>query len=84
LHNSVASFAIDAEGQLRAIGDTWVHADSPRSLVIDPTGQYLYSCNQKGDSITSFRLSAATGAPQFTGRFEAVGSPAAMVILKFK
>jgi 6-phosphogluconolactonase (cycloisomerase 2 family) len=84
LHNSVASFAIEADGQLRALGDTWVHADSPRSIVIDPTGQYLYSCNQRGDSITSFRLSASTGAPQFTSRFEAVGSPAAMVILKFK
>ncbi len=80
LHNSVASFAVDADGQLRALADTWVRADSPRSIIIDPKGDYLYSCNQKGDSITSFRISAATGALQFTGRFEAVGSPAAMVM----
>ncbi len=80
LHNSVASFAVEPDGQLRALGDTWVHSDSPRSIVIDPKGDYLYSCNQRGDSITSFKISAATGALQFTGRFEAVGSPAAMVM----
>ena len=80
LHNSVASFAVEADGQLRALGDTWVHSDSPRSIVIDPKGDYLYSCNQRGDSITSFKISAATGALQFTGHFDAVGSPAAMVL----
>lgn len=80
LHNSVASFAVEADGQLRALGDTWVHSDSPRSIVIDPKGDYLYSCNQRGDSITSFKISAASGALQFTGRFDAVGSPAAMVM----
>ena len=80
LHNSVASFAVEADGQLRALGDTWVHSDSPRSIVIDPKGDYLYSCNQRGDSITSFKISASSGGLQFTGRFDAVGSPAAMVM----
>jgi 6-phosphogluconolactonase (cycloisomerase 2 family) len=49
---------------------------------MDPGGAFLYSCNQRGDSITSFHLNAATGALTFTGRFEAVGSPAVMTILK--
>jgi 6-phosphogluconolactonase len=82
LHNAVSIFAVANDGQLRMISETWVHADYPRCLTIDPSGEFLYSCNQKGDSITSFRMAAATGALQFTGRFEAVGSPAAMVILK--
>jgi 6-phosphogluconolactonase (cycloisomerase 2 family) len=51
-------------------------------VTIDPSGEFLYSCNQKGDSITSFRINAATGGLQFTGRFEAVGSPAVMIMLK--
>ena len=42
----------------------------------------MYSCNQKGDSITSFRINAASGALQFTGRYEPVGSPAVMIMLK--
>jgi 6-phosphogluconolactonase (cycloisomerase 2 family) len=82
LHSSIAAFVVANDGQLRMISDVWVHGDSPRCLTIDPGGEYLYSCNQKGDSITSFRISAATGGLQFTGRFEPVGSPAVMVMLK--
>jgi 6-phosphogluconolactonase len=82
LHNAIAIFAIANDGQLRTIGESWVHADYPRCLAIDPEGEFLYSCNQKGDSITSFRIAASSGGLQFTGRFEPVGSPAAMVVLK--
>jgi 6-phosphogluconolactonase len=82
LHNAIAIFAVADDGQLRTISETWVHADSPRALSLDPSGAFLYSCNQRGDSITSFRVNAITGALTFTGRFEAVGSPAAMTVLK--
>jgi 6-phosphogluconolactonase len=82
LHNAVSIFAVAADGQLRSIAEAWVRADSPRSLCIDPAGAFLYSCNQRGDSITSFHLNAASGMLTFTGRFEAVGSPACMTILK--
>jgi 6-phosphogluconolactonase len=82
LHSSIAAFAVAADGQLRMISDVWVHGDSPRCLTIDQGGEYLYSCNQKGDSITSFRINTASGNLQFTGRFEPVGSPAVMVMLK--
>jgi 6-phosphogluconolactonase len=82
LHNAIAIFAVANDGQLRMISEVWVHADYPRCLTLDPSGEFLFSCNQKGDSITSFRVGAATGALQFTGRFEPVGSPAAMAMLK--
>ena len=82
LHNAIATFAVASDGQLRMISENWVHADYPRCLTIDPRGEFLYSCNQRGDSITSFRINAATGLLQFTGRFEPVGSPAVMVMLK--
>jgi 6-phosphogluconolactonase (cycloisomerase 2 family) len=82
LHNAVTVFAVANDGQLRMISDVWVHADFPRCLAIDPSGEFLYSCNQKGDSITSFHINAASGALQFTGRYEPVGSPAVMVMLK--
>jgi 6-phosphogluconolactonase (cycloisomerase 2 family) len=82
LHDTIAIFAVANDGQLRMISEAWVHADYPRCLTIDPSGEFLYSCNQKGDSITSFRINAASGGLQFTGRFEPVGSPAVMVMLK--
>jgi 6-phosphogluconolactonase len=82
LHNAVAIFAAADDGQLRSISESWVHADSPRSVCIDPSGRFLYACNQRGDSITSFHLNPASGSLTFTGRFEAVGSPAVMTILR--
>jgi 6-phosphogluconolactonase len=82
LHSSLMLFAVAADGQLKAINEFWARADSPRSAAIDPSGQFLFSCNQKGDSITSFRINALNGALQFTGRFEPVGSPAVMVMLR--
>jgi 6-phosphogluconolactonase len=81
LHSGVSVFAVAADGELHLISDTWVHADSPRCIAIDPGGEFLYSCNQKGDSITSFRVNSSNGSLQFTGRFEPVGSPAFMTIL---
>jgi hypothetical protein len=47
-------------------------------------GRLSLQLQPKGDSITSFRVSAANGALQFTGRFDAVGSPAAMVLPALK
>ena len=82
LHNALTLFVVAADGQLRLTSETWVHADYPRCVTIDPSGDYLFSCNQKGDSITSFRINPGSGALQFTGRFEPVGSPAVMTLLK--
>jgi 6-phosphogluconolactonase len=82
LHSSIAIFAIAEDGQLRTSYETWTHADSPRSIALDPGGDIMFSCNQRSDSLTSFRVNPANGALAFTGRFEAVGSPAVMVSLK--
>jgi 6-phosphogluconolactonase (cycloisomerase 2 family) len=82
LHSTLAVFAIAADGQLKLTSETWVHADYPRSAALDPSGEIIFSCNQKGDSITSFRVNPASGALAFTGRYEPVGSPAVMVMLK--
>jgi 6-phosphogluconolactonase (cycloisomerase 2 family) len=82
LHSGLSAFAVAADGQLRMIADTWVHADSPRSIAIDPGGDLLFSCNQKGDSITSFRINASNGTLQFTGRYEPLGSPAFITLLR--
>jgi 6-phosphogluconolactonase len=82
LHSTLSIFAVAADGQLRMTSETWTHADSPRSAAIDASGEFIFCCNQKGDSITSFRINAASGALSFTGRYEPVGSPAVMVMLK--
>jgi 6-phosphogluconolactonase (cycloisomerase 2 family) len=79
-HDSIATFAIAGDGAIKLIANTHTEGTVPRSLTIDPSGKFLYSLNQHGDNIATFRLDA-NGVPQFTGKFMAVGAPAAMVFV---
>ncbi len=80
LHDTIAVFSIEASGMLTMIGEEWTRGDYPRSFTIDPSSSYMYVCNHRGDSVTSFRL--YDGAVlEFTGQYTAVGSPAVMVFL---
>jgi 6-phosphogluconolactonase len=79
-HDSIATFAIAADGSIKRIANTHTEGTIPRTLTIDPIGKYLYSLNQGGDNLVTFRLDA-NGVPKMTGNFLAVGAPAAMVFL---
>ncbi|HVN03449.1 MAG TPA: lactonase family protein [Bryobacteraceae bacterium] len=79
LHDSIAWFAIGAPGSLTFAGEEWTRGDYPRSFNIDPTGGFLYSCNQRGDAIATFRVHRATGALTFTGEYTGVGTPSIIV-----
>jgi 6-phosphogluconolactonase (cycloisomerase 2 family) len=75
LHDTIMAFSIDAEGRLKAIGETSTLGDYPGQFRIDPSGNFLYACNLRSDSITCFRIHRETGALAFTGLYTAVGSP---------
>jgi 6-phosphogluconolactonase len=81
LHDSIGWFSIGAEGTLAWVGEEWTRGDYPRSFAIDPSGGFLYSCNQRSDAITSFRIDRRSGALTFTGQYTPVGSPAHIVFL---
>ena len=53
----------------------------PRSFNFDPTGQFLYVCNQRGDNVAVFRVDRKTGGLAFTGQFTPVGNPSIIVFL---
>jgi 6-phosphogluconolactonase len=80
VHDTIATFAIAPDGDITRIADTHTEGTIPRTLTIDPSGKFLYSMNQHGDNIATFRLDP-NGVPKFTGKFLAVGAPAAMVFL---
>lgn len=77
--DSIAVFALAADGGVKRIANAATEADQPRSLTLDPSGQFLYSLNQHGDNVTIFRIDPATGIPHFTGHYLPVPSPATMV-----
>jgi 6-phosphogluconolactonase (cycloisomerase 2 family) len=79
LHDSIAWFSIGPQGTLTFVGEEWTRGDYPRSFNIDPTGTFLYSCNQRSDAVVVFRLHRGTGRPTFTGLYTPVGAPAAIV-----
>jgi 6-phosphogluconolactonase (cycloisomerase 2 family) len=81
LHDSIAWFSIGPQGTLSFAGEEWTRGDYPRSFNIDPTGQFLFSCNQRADAITSFRVNRQTGRLAFTGQYTPVGTPAIIVFL---
>lgn len=81
LHDTIAIFSIGANGRLTHIGEAPTMADYPRNCCIDPSGNFMFVCNQQGDSVTSFRIKAGTGLLTFTGRYTAVGSPSSIVFL---
>jgi 6-phosphogluconolactonase (cycloisomerase 2 family) len=81
LHDSIAWFSISATGVLTFAGEEWTRGDYPCSFNIDPTGNFLYSCNQRADALTTFRVNRKTGAPAFTGQYTPVGTPVCIVFL---
>jgi 6-phosphogluconolactonase (cycloisomerase 2 family) len=81
LHDTVAWFSIGDTGGLTFAGEEWTRGDYPRSFTIDPTGGFLYTCNQRGDAIACFRVNRKTGAITFTGQYTPVGTPAIIIFL---
>ena len=81
LHDSIAWFSIAADGTLTLAGEAWTRGDYPRSFNIDPTGQFLYSRNQRSDAVACFRVNQRTGALTFTGQYTQVGTPAMILFL---
>jgi 6-phosphogluconolactonase (cycloisomerase 2 family) len=81
LHDSIAWFTVAADGTLAFAGEEWTRGDYPRSFSFDPTGAFLYSCNQRSDAVTAFRADPATGRLTFTGHYSPVGAPSIIVFL---
>lgn len=81
LHDSIATFAIGADGRLRHVDDTPTEGDYPRHLALTPGGRFLYSCNQKSDVVTCFRVAEGSGRLTFTGKYTGVGTPTCVVFV---
>ena len=81
LHDTVAVFAVGRDGTLTYSGEEWTRGSYPRSFAFDPTGQFLYCCNQRADHVAAFRVDRKSGGLAFTGRYTPVGNPSCVVFL---
>lgn len=79
LHDSIGIFAVGPTGELSHLADEWTRGNYPRSFNFDPTGQFFYCCNQRGDNVAVFRVNRQSGMLQFTGHYAPVGNPSIVV-----
>jgi 6-phosphogluconolactonase (cycloisomerase 2 family) len=81
LHDSIGIFSVGPDGSLAFVREEWTRGDYPRSFTFDPSGRFLYCCNQRADNITVFRVDRNTGGLDFTGHYTPVGNPSIIVFL---
>ncbi len=81
LHDGIAWFTVGKSGDLAFSGEEWTRGDYPRSFNFDPTGRFLYSCNQRADNVAIFKVDSKTGNLAFTGQITPVGNPSIIVFL---
>jgi 6-phosphogluconolactonase (cycloisomerase 2 family) len=81
LHDSIATFSVGPNGELTYIDETWTRGDYPRSFNVDPSGQFLYCCNQRADNITVFKRDHKTGRLTFADHYTPVGNPSMIVFV---
>src|SRR5579884_1732896 len=84
LHDSIGVFSVGAGGDLTYVGEEWTRGSYPRSFGFDPTGRFLYCCNQRGDNLAVFGVDRDTGGLTFTGQYVPVGNPSSIVFLDRK
>jgi 6-phosphogluconolactonase (cycloisomerase 2 family) len=81
LHDTIAILSVGEKGDLTYVGEEWTRGSYPRSFNFDPSGQFLYCCNQRGDNITVFRVDRQAGGLSFTGHYVPAGNPSSIVFL---
>ena len=81
LHDSIGIFSVGKAGMLTFVADEWTRGNYPRSFNFDPTGRFLYCCNQRGDNVAVFRVNRRTGRLTFTGHYTPIGNPSSIAFL---
>lgn len=81
LHDTTAIFQVGPDGTLKFVDDVPTRGNYPRSFNFDPTGRFLYCCNQRADNMTVFAVNRETGGLTFTGHYTPVGNPSIVVFL---
>jgi 6-phosphogluconolactonase len=84
LHDTIAVLSVGADGELKHVGEEWTRGNYPRSFAFDPSGEFLYCCNQRADNVTVFRVDRKAGGLAFTGQYVPVGNPSCVVFLDLK
>jgi 6-phosphogluconolactonase len=82
--NSIAAFAVQAGGKLKAIGHITGAIKTPRNFNIDPSGQWMLIANQDGDTVRVYKLDPKTGLATETDSVVKVAKPVCVKFVAMK
>jgi 6-phosphogluconolactonase len=74
-HDSIAIYSIGEDGKLTFIGYEREQIKVPRNFNIDPSAKCMIVGNEKGNSLTVFRIDQETGKLTMTQHVEGIGAP---------
>jgi 6-phosphogluconolactonase len=74
-HDTIAVFAIGADGKLTFLEAAPAQVKIPRGFAIDPTGRWLITGGQNDHRIAVLAIDPKTGRITFTGQTAEVGAP---------
>jgi 6-phosphogluconolactonase len=78
-HESIAVFAVQADGTLKLVEITPCGGKHPRNFELSPDGNWLVCANQDSDNLVSFKVDSTTGRLTATGSVVTV--PKAVCVL---
>lgn len=78
-HDSIATYAIAADGRLTFIEAAPAQVKVPRGFGIDPTGQWMITAGQNDDKIAVLKIDTASGKLTPTDQMASVGSPVCVI-----
>ena len=80
-HDSIAVYAVAADGLLTLVEIVPSRGAGPQNLAIVPDGTLLLCANMPGNSVTLFRIDRQTGRLEAVGEPTAVPAPACIAIV---
>ena len=78
-HDTIAVFAIAADGKLALVQNAPAGVKVPRGFAISPDGGWLVAAGQDSDSLASHKIDPATGKLTPAGKVDGVGTPVCVV-----
>jgi 6-phosphogluconolactonase len=77
-HDSIAVFAVAADGTLKLAEITPAGVNQPRHFLLDPSGQFLIAEGQSSNNMVVFRVKPATGKLTKTHTAAEISAPVCM------
>ncbi len=82
--NAISIFSILPAGKINLVAQQATNGKTPRNILVDPKGEFIFVANQDSDTIVVYRINSKTGKLTVVGKPLKVPSPVCMKMLTMK